>query len=211
MKNIPTPPNYSFSFNKFVFDEIPKNSHCLDVGCWSGNLGRSLIREKRCIVDGIDVNINMLSQAKKAGYNQTFLINLNQDTIDLSVIQQKYDVIIFADILEHLISPEGVLKLFKSKLKKNGYILISLPNVAFFLNRLQLFFGNWDYREFGTLDKTHLRFYTIKSLKKMVESAGYKPTRIKPYNQFGVLRYINPFNRFFPSLLAYQILLTAEI
>lgn len=202
--------DYSQSLNKHVTNEISRNSTCLDVGCWTGNLGRELIQNKFCRVDGIDMLNEVLIKAKKKGYHTTYNINLNNRPLSLAKINNKYDFIIFADVLEHLIDPPDVLQQMKKKLKPNGRIIISLPNVAFILNRLLLLFGSWEYREFGTLDKTHLRFYTISSLTKLVESAGYKIEKVKPYNQFGLLRFISPLTHLFPTLLAYQILLVAK-
>lgn len=205
------PPDYSFSFNQFIFDQIPSNSVCLDVGCWTGNLGKLLIKKKHCIVDGVDFKPEVLKVALKNGYNKTYLINLNNDSLDPKLIKSKYDVIICADVLEHLINPERILSYFKNYLTPNGKIIISLPNVAFILNRIQLLFGQWSYRKYGTLDTTHLRFFTIKSGLDMVKAAGFKIHQITPYNQFGVLRYIKPLDLIFPSLFAYQFIIIAEL
>lgn len=202
--------DYSYSLNRMVFNEVHETSVCLDVGCWSGNLGKALIIEKQCIVDGIDVKTDVLKKAEKNGYRKTYLINFNNEKVDFKQIKQKYDVIICADILEHLVNPDIVLKNLMKNLTPNGKIIISLPNVAFLLNRLLLMFGKWEYREFGTLDKTHLRFYTIASLARMVETAGLEVESVKPYNQFGMLRFIKPLTALFPTLLAYQILIVAK-
>lgn len=202
--------NYGNSLNLFIYNMIPNSSVCLDVGCWTGNLGEKLINEKKCIVDGIDANDQVLKIAKQRGYKSTYLINLNNDQINLDQIAKKYDIIIFADILEHLIHPEYILKTLNKNLKPEGKILVSLPNVAFILNRFELMMGRWTYREFGTLDKTHLRFYTIRSIADLIEKAGYSVIKIKPYNQFGILRYMEPFTKLFPSLFAYQTLVVAQ-
>jgi O-antigen biosynthesis protein len=202
--------DYSDSLNRVVFDEVDDKSICLDVGCWTGNLGRALIREKQCIVDGVDVKADVLKEAEKNGYRKTYLMNLNNEEIDFNKIDQKYNVIICADILEHLINPDVVLRSLIKKLVSDGKIIISLPNVAFLLNRILLLLGGWEYREFGTLDKTHLRFYTISSLKRMIKSAGLEIESVKPYNQFGILRFIKPLTFLFPTLFAYQIMIIAR-
>jgi 2-polyprenyl-3-methyl-5-hydroxy-6-metoxy-1,4-benzoquinol methylase len=202
--------DYSNSLNREVFGEIHEGSKCLDVGCWTGNLGNALIKEKKCVVDGIDVKVDVLNKAKKNGYRNTYLINFNNEQVDFKQLKQKYDVIIFADILEHLVNPDFVLKSLINNLTLGGKIIISLPNVAFLLNRILLLFGSWNYREFGTLDKTHLRFYTISSLKRMVANTGLEIEAVKPYNQFGILRYIDPLTAIFPTFLAYQIMIVAK-
>ena len=210
-KNVPVSSDYQYFVNNEVFSQIPPNVTCLDVGCWKGGLGMALIKQKQCIVDGIDVQSDVLKIAKKNGYRNTYKINLNNDDYSLKGINNKYDIIICADILEHLIDPEFFLVQLKSKLKKEGKVVISLPNIAFGLNRLLLLFGKWDYTKYGTLDMTHLRFFTITSLQQMIRSAGYTIIKVKPYNQFGLLRYLRPFDTIFPGLLAYQLLLVATL
>ena len=208
-------PNYD-SINRFVNsyvsdDKIPVNSTCLDVGCNTGNLGQVLIKNKNCLVDGIDFDSSVLKSAKKNGYSKTLLLNLNNDLSGVNLLRKKYQVIIFADILEHLIYPVKILLHFKKYLTPNGYIIISLPNIAFLLYRIQLLLGNWNYREYGTLDNTHLKFFTIKSGTKMVEAAGLRIIELIPYNQFGILRYIKPLEIIFPSLFAYQFMIIAKL
>lgn len=203
--------DYSTSFNKFIFDKIPTNSTCLDVGCCAGSLGKALIKIKNCTVDGIDFNRNFLKAAIKNGYNKTYLANLNYDYRGLEAINKKYQVIIFADVLEHLVNPAAVITYFKKYLTPSGQIIISLPNIAFLLYRIQLLLGQWNYGEYGTLDKTHLKFYTIKSGTDMVRSTGLKIIEVKPYNQFGILRYIKPIDIFFPELFSYQFMIVAKL
>ncbi len=200
--------DYTSSVNRHVFRAIPKKSKCLDVGCWTGNLGRLLIDEKECEVDGVDAGESVLVQAKAGGYKNVYKINLNGEHLDAGIIANSYDVIIFADVLEHLINPVQTIRWFSAHLKEGGMMVISLPNVAFVLNRFRLLFGKWEYQDFGTLDKTHLRFYTLASAKKMVAEAGLDLVSSHPYNQFGILRYLDPPP--LPGLFAYQLLLMAR-
>lgn len=210
--NKPQSGDYSNSYNLTVFNNIAENSVCLDVGCWVGNLGSLLIDKKNCTVDGIDFKQEVLDEALAKGYKNVFKVNFNNENYSLDKIPNNYyDYIIFADVLEHLIDPSLVIEVLKAKLKPSGKILISLPNVAFLLNRVLLALGKWEYKEFGTLDKTHLRFFTISSGSKFVTNAGYKIIKVEPYNQFGILRYIKPLDSIFPSLLCYQFLLLAEL
>lgn len=203
--------DYSFSFNQYIFDAVPSNTRCLDVGCATGNLGSALLRLKGCYVDGIEFNLHAAEVARKRGYSNIFVMDLNSENESLNNISQKYDVITCADVLEHLISPEVVLRRLSILLNPGGLIIISLPNVAFLSNRLHLLLGNWNYKKYGILDRTHLRFYSIKSGCRMIESASLQITKIKPYNQFGVLRYISPLDKLLPSLFAYQFIVIAKL
>jgi 2-polyprenyl-3-methyl-5-hydroxy-6-metoxy-1,4-benzoquinol methylase len=205
--------DYSSSFNSVVYDSIQEGFEVLDVGCWTGNLGSALINNKNCKVDGIDFRASVLEEARSRGYGETFMVDLNVTPFSLekNAIKKKYDVIVFADVLEHTMFPNEILKETAKYLKKSGYLIISVPNVAFILNRILLLLGKWDYKEFGTLDKTHLKFFTIASIKKLVEDSGLVVESIFPYNQFGFLRYIEFLKRVFPGLFAYQILVKATL
>lgn len=202
------PPKYDSSFNKDVFDQIEPGTTCLDVGCWTGNIGQKLINEKNCTVDGIDRYENVLEKAKLVGYRNLFKFDLNQDIIDLG--DNRYDIVIFADVLEHTINPQEILRNLKKYVKPTGKIIISVPNVAFILNRLLLLVGKWDYTQFGTLDNTHLRFFTIKTGRKLVSDAGYNVEKVKPYYQFSLKKYIWPLVKFLPNLFAYQLIVIGK-
>jgi len=92
--------------------------------------------------------------------------------------RHEYDLIIFADVLEHLADPAAILRRCFASLKDDGMIIISVPNVANIVVRLSLLFGRFDYGDRGILDRTHLRFFTLKSLTDMLEQCGLKIGRI---------------------------------
>jgi methionine biosynthesis protein MetW len=201
--------DYSSSFNDSVFSEISPLSLCLDVGCSSGNLGAELITYKGCRVQGIDINPDALVQATQKGYEQVYALDLIREPGGLGIVPDlTFDCIICADVLEHLVNPELILPILANKLRPGGSMIVSLPNVAFGLNRLHLLLGNWNYREYGIMDKTHLRFYTIQSGVRLVKESGLEVIRVRPYNQFGVLRYLWPLDRLFPGFFAYQFIIT---
>jgi 2-polyprenyl-3-methyl-5-hydroxy-6-metoxy-1,4-benzoquinol methylase len=202
---------YDDIFNSYVFNECPSNMKCLDVGCWTGKLGELLIKEKRCSVDGIDINKKALAIARERGYGMTYCLNLNnpEEVRRLeSNINKKYDCIICADVLEHLVNPLLVLKQLKKLLKRRGMIIISVPNVAFISYRLLHLFGRFDYNSNGgVMDVTHLRFFTNKTIKKISEDAGYRVVKIYGYNQVRRLYFfLKLLGKIIPSLFALQIL-----
>ena len=127
---------YKINKNKFgthqqIAKELGIKKEILDVGCCSGYL-KSLSPNN--FFYGIDLNQNALVYAKKQGYIVTFNIDLNN--YKKFKFKKKFDVIIFADVLEHLINPRDVLTYFINKyLKDDGKIIISLPNVANILIR----------------------------------------------------------------------------
>ena len=205
-----TSTDYSNSFNKFIFELVPICAHCLDVGCSTGNLGYALKTQKECEVDGIEFDPSAAEIAKKRGYRVVHVKDLNMEDNSFLDFENKYDVITCADVLEHLINPDRALIFLRKYLKPNGIFIISLPNVAFILNRLHLFFGDWEYKKYGILDQTHLRFYTIDSGCKMIKNTSLEVVKVKPYNQFSSLRFIRPLDKLAPRLFAYQFIVIAK-
>jgi len=204
----PSHTDYGASFNYSVFAEVAPQSSCLDVGCSSGNLGLELIKRKGCRVQGIDINLSALEQAEKKGYEQVYKLDLIRNPEALCQVPNlAFDYVICADVLEHLVNPEIIISILATKLKSGGVMIISLPNVAFGLNRLSLLLGNWNYRKYGIMDKTHLRFFTINSGVNLVKQGGLEVLKVYPYNQFGILRNLGIFTLLFPGFFAYQFMI----
>ena len=85
-----------------------------------------------------------------------------------------FDVVVCADVLEHLPEPDAVLARIRRWMAPDGVLLVSLPNVANVAVRLALLAGRFEYAETGILDRTHLRFYTRRSARRLVENAGFR-------------------------------------
>jgi len=199
---------YDECYNPVVFNNVRRCSRCLDVGCWTGNTGKALMEKKRCDVDGIDFKAEALEEARKKGYKKTYLVNLNDENFSLN-IEDKYDYIICADVLEHLREPDKILRKLRKFLNENGQILISVPNIAFLQFRLELLAGRFDYNpKGGVMDATHLRFFTMKSIKEMCKKSGYKIINCYGYSEVkNRYFFLRPLSKIFPTLFAVQIFL----
>jgi len=86
---------------------------------------------------------------------------------------RRFDRVLLLDVLEHLRNPERILEQCHQTMKREGLLIVSLPNIANIAVRLMLLFGRFEYAERGLLDKTHLRFFTRKTGRRMLERAGY--------------------------------------
>ena len=149
-----------------------KVNRILDVGCSDGSFATQVLENKLCNeADGIEPFENAYLEAKNKltnTYNGTV-----EDTIPF-LKDNYYDIIFFNDVLEHLSDPEIVLRDFQKKLTKDGIIITSVPNVRYILNLYNVIFKkDWEYEESGVLDKTHLRFFTLKSFARLAQNAGY--------------------------------------
>lgn len=150
---------------------IPKQARrVLDIGCGTGELGRSL-KKRGCYVIGIELNSKIVSLARA---NLDQVIEGDIEKIELPFEKGAFDCIILADILEHLIDPWHLLLKLRYYLSENGFLICSIPNVRHYSVIKDLILGKWEYEEEGLLDKTHLRFFTLSSIKKMIEDSGYK-------------------------------------
>ena len=152
------------------------NALILDVGCNTGMIGKEIIKKKQAFVDGIDINEEALKEAGKT-YRKVFRRDLYDSKLEIEA--EKYDYIIFSDILEHLPRPDAVLRDARKYLKDDGKIIISLPNVARFEIRINLLFGNFVYKP-GILSEDHLRFFTKQSAQNLIRDCGYETRKIIP-------------------------------
>jgi len=162
--------------NPDILKYTPSNKKILDVGCGTGALGETL-KKKGNIVYGIDISKRSVEIAKKR-LDRVIQIDMEAEN-KLLFKESSFDLIIFGDVLEHFRDPLSVLNNTKSYLKKDGQIIISLPNIANWEIRLKLLFGKFDYQKEGILDDTHVKFFTLKTAKELIKKAGLKIIKIK--------------------------------
>jgi SAM-dependent methyltransferase len=145
----------------------------LDVGSASGYLAK-LLSERGFEVTGIEADPVLAQEA--AGYcRELFISDLDGPLPDL---QGPFDAIIYADVLEHLKNPQRVLASINEYLAPDGVVMISVPNIAHAWVRLQVLIGRFDYADRGILDRTHLRFFTLKSFRSFLAEAGLDPVKL---------------------------------
>jgi 2-polyprenyl-3-methyl-5-hydroxy-6-metoxy-1,4-benzoquinol methylase len=128
--------------------------------------------------------------------------------------ERGFDVVLLGDVLEHLVMPDATLVQLKEVLAADGALVISLPNVVHWVTRLKILLGRFNYEPWGTLDHTHLRFFTTKTARALIEAAGYRITRFHPVIGGGMARYARPawqqLAHLAPGLFAYQMLFEAK-
>ena len=115
------------------------------------------------------------------------------DLVQADLGDAKFDVIIFADVLEHVPWPVGVLRRYMQWLAPGGSVIVSLPNVGLWSVRFAHLFGKWNYEETGVLDRTHLRFFTRRTAKWLLSQASLEPVKTV-YNP-GLVRPFVPIAR----------------
>ena len=107
-----------------------------------------------------------------------------------------YDAIIFADVLEHLVDPWGVLRSLRPLLSPSGRVLLSVPNIAHWTARLNLLLGRFDYTDGYLMDRTHLRWFTWKSARELAARSGYRVVEEQSVFKPRFARFWRTFNGF---------------
>lgn len=146
---------------------IREGASVLDLGCGSGALGQYLKETRSTISDGLTWSEAEASHARPH-YRDVVVANL--ETCDLLALfaGKTYDYIVCADVLEHLSQPEKVLEACRSLLVPEGRLLTSVPNAGYAGLVAELLHGEFRYRPEGLLDRTHLRFFTRRSLARFL-------------------------------------------
>ena len=164
-----------------------KNLDVLDVGCGFATTSQH-IAERGNRVTGIESSGEAVTVAR-GRVNDVVHADLQQlDEVKRALAGRRFDVIIFADVLEHLAWPIGILRGYLDLLSEGGSVIVSLPNVGLWSVRLNLLAGRFHYDETGVLDRTHLRFFTRRTARELIEHAGleivrrtYNPGLVRPF------------------------------
>ena len=223
MLNIPyqdkSSPWSSHSLIYRLIEKMPAHSKVLDVGTASGMLARrEWARPLRFF--GIEA-VSEWAEIAAPFYEKIWVCAFDEASEE---ILGGYNAIVLADVLEHMPSPDKALKKLVGLQSSGALFAVSVPNIANFWMRLNLLFGRFDYADRGIMDRTHLRFFTRKTSRLLVENAGLDVMSIQvtpiplelvsPFflSRIGrMLHYIfAKLTSLFPTLLGYQIIVEAK-
>lgn len=163
-------PKELYESAELMLSLVPERSRVIDIGCGTGSLSQLLRERLACEVLGLEPNGDRCNAAASRGMN---VINAEL-TDELARKVGKFDVVLFADVLEHLVDPWRALQLAKAVLAPNGAIVASVPNVAHWTVRANLLRGRFKYQPTGLMDATHLRWFTYDGLEDMFNSSGFR-------------------------------------
>ncbi|MBS5316742.1 MAG: methyltransferase domain-containing protein [Clostridiales bacterium] len=163
--------------NSWAYKNIKPNSYILEFGPANGILTKNLKDNLGCIIDIVEIDEDAGKIASQ--FSRHACIGSQEGNIEGYVWldkfkNNKYDYIIFLDVIEHLYNGKGVLEKAKKLLKEDGNILISVPNIAHNSIIINLINNKFNYTPLGLLDDTHIRFFTYQSLVDMVKNIGLK-------------------------------------
>lgn len=155
-----------------IASQLKDGDRVLDLGMGAGSLARLVDRGRGIRFDGVTINPEEQKLAAPY-YERTWVADLELAELSALAEISTYDAIVCADVLEHLRQPEKVLEASHRLLKRDGRMLISVPNVAYAGLIAELMEGEFRYRPEGLLDQTHLRFFTRRSLVRFLSGCGW--------------------------------------
>jgi 2-polyprenyl-3-methyl-5-hydroxy-6-metoxy-1,4-benzoquinol methylase len=165
-------------------------------------------------VVGVDLFEDVKNKQNYKNIDRFIFGNIEQ--IDLVEYYDYFDIILLPDVLEHLLEPKPVLNKIKKYLKKDGKIIVSMPNIRHYSALIKIFIkGDFRYEESGIFDYTHMRFYCRKNIKELIETSGYKvinqQSSIKNYSGKSVAKIINMITfSLFEEFFSYQYFFVAN-
>jgi len=189
---------------------IPRNARrILDVGCGVGNLSVAIKKKRGLSVEVAGIELDTGASEKAKEKLDKVITGDAEAFVSLPFPEGHFDCIIYGDILEHFVDPWSVLKKYRAMLQPGGYAIASIPNIAHYRILKMLRKKRWDYQKSGILDRCHLRFFTINSIKELFEGAGFKITVIDHIiSASNVKKFLNRilFNRLIDSITEQYII-----
>ncbi len=152
---------------------IPRGCRVLDVGCGTGALSCFIGRLRRVQVTGVEPDGERARLARDRGIDVVGAYL----TRELLSTLGEFDAVLLADVLEHVPDPTALLRLACTALKREGLVVLSVPNVAHWLVRWNLLRGRFHYEQYGIMDATHLRWFTLDSLVNWLRNNGLRVER----------------------------------
>jgi 2-polyprenyl-3-methyl-5-hydroxy-6-metoxy-1,4-benzoquinol methylase len=160
---------------------IPPTVSCtLEVGCGAGNFSLRIRDKLGAETWGIENQPDAADLAAQK-LHRVMVGGVEDALPDLPL--NYFDCIIFNDVLEHLVDPNSVLMQVQGLLTKTGVVVASIPNIRHWPEFVDYTLrGNWNYVNAGVLDRTHLRFFTKKSIIATIAQCGYELVTLKGIN-----------------------------
>ena len=223
MSNVYTFKDFEGSSHRILIDLIdrfaPRGGTLLDLGAAGGELGEA-VRPRFDRTIGFEYEVDRIGQLR-GRFDSVVIADLER----VKTLPKNIRAVVLADILEHLRDASTLLRCVLESLAPEGRVFISVPNIANITVRLGLLLGVFEYRERGILDFTHLRFFTMRTIRREIENAGFRIVAVRGSSvpmRLIVGRWMPEFllrpgervltwiTRVWRSLFAYQIIVVAE-
>ena len=184
-----------------LFDTIV-GAHVLDIGCANGIFGSVLKQKGADVVHGVDISPRAIDIARGA-LDGAWVRDIEREELPSEITSRHYDVIVCAEILEHLFDPAAVIKQLSSLLNPRGVMIITTPNFLLWTHRVRLLLGQFQYSNHGYCDRGHIHFFSYQELLHTVESSAM---RLIAQNNIYHPNWLQPIGPLRPSLFAFQFI-----
>jgi SAM-dependent methyltransferase/predicted nucleic acid-binding Zn-ribbon protein len=187
-----------------MLDMVGVGKRVLELGCSNGYMSR-LLKQRNCQVTGVEIDPLAAAEARSF-CEEVIVADLDSRPLVDLLPGTPFDAAVFGDVLEHLRDPWRVLDEARAFLPSGSFAVLSIPNVAHGSVRLALLRGSFDYQPQGLLDSTHLRFFTLRSVRELCMRSGYRieeirRTKAELFAATDLLPALDP-NDFDPDLIA---------
>lgn len=204
--------NDRFDRSYLISKVVGANRRVLELGCSTGFVSR-LLKRAGCYVMGLEID-PLAAKIAATICDQVMLVDLaNPDWPDY--VDDRFEVILMGDVLEHLVAPQSLLKNLKHLLAPGGYIVVSLPNIVHWTVRLKVLLGKFQYQSTGLLDVTHVRFFDLRSARELLNDSGYTLETFQPMIGGRLTTRLRPLWQWLadctPNLFGYQFLFKARL
>jgi 2-polyprenyl-3-methyl-5-hydroxy-6-metoxy-1,4-benzoquinol methylase len=150
---------------------VGKNCTVLEVGAGPGSITRPLVEKNGCKVTALEIDPTAIEKLRSF-CDDIYSVDLNRPNWETELGVHRFDKVVAADVLEHLADPARTLNEMTKLLAPGGHIVLSVPHIGFNGVIATLYAGDFAYKDWGLLDKTHIKFFGIDNIQNLVDGAG---------------------------------------
>lgn len=195
--------------DRLTLERMHPNERVLELGCATGYMTQYLTHVLHSNVVAVDISTTATRIARR--FTPTVVAgDLNTQAVwkKISTFGQ-FDTVLASNVIEHLSDTNYQLSQIYRVLRRQGRLIIVVPNICWWRSRLWLLRGRWKYEEYGLFDKTHLRFFSLTSLREELHNAGFQ-VMDEAYDPAGGAKWLTPVLKKFPNAYAYQVVMVAQ-
>jgi 2-polyprenyl-3-methyl-5-hydroxy-6-metoxy-1,4-benzoquinol methylase len=145
----------------------------LEIGPGPGSTTR-VLQQNKCRITAIEIDESAIAKLSEF-CEKVHVCDLNARDWNAELAEEGcFDVVVAADVFEHLYWPQHCLADIKPLIAQDGYMVVSLPHAGNNAIVASILCGDFEYRDSGLLDRTHIRFFCLKNMQDLFESSGFK-------------------------------------
>jgi 2-polyprenyl-3-methyl-5-hydroxy-6-metoxy-1,4-benzoquinol methylase len=185
---------YSNQGNLPLLNLIDQPRTVLDVGCGAGD-NAALLKRRISDVKIYGITLSEREKEKASEHMERCWVADVETELPSPVREMTFDAMVFSHVLEHLRAPTETVRRLSSYLACGGAMYIAVPNAVVWSQRIHYARGCFDYKKYGILDETHLRFYTYYTVNRILEGAKYMNVKHKKVSgnlPMGIIRKFLP-------------------